>query len=350
MKDVLLVLCTPDHRRETARRCLETVRSTDLSRAELLIVDNAWDAGFQHPATMERFRVLGGNRPIIYLDDDVEIDTSDWIERLLATHRSSGANVVGCRHRSREGTPNHVGAQVFRDGTTEILCERPAEAGPGPFVPAVSSAVMLIADPTRVRFDLRFAKYQHDLDVGLQTWEQGGRVACCPELSVVHVMGDYATTRPEVIGRFWPDATRFREKWQTFASESLYVIPELAGFAATARQSNWLMVYREASARQPHEPDLAAEVFRRIARECPTPERVSGAWFHLYQIEGERSHLEACLEAEPGHRKARALLEQHPQENPPCATSGPSSSLSASPRPKTSALPARSGWARSPST
>lgn len=327
MKDILVVVCTPDHRRKRARRCLESVRATDLSRVELIVVDNAMDSDFRHPALMERFRAWAGRRPILYLDDDVEIDTPDWIERLWATHRASGANIVGCRHRSVDGELNHVGALVFRDGTTEIMAALPAEAEGTPFVPAVSSAVVLVADGARVEFDQQFVKYQHDLDIGLQSWQQGDRVACCPDLEVLHVMGDHARTRSEVIGQYWPDAGRFREKWKNFASSDLYAIAELKGFAQASRSSNWLVLYRDASLQQQAEPEASAAVFHQITRECPTPERVAGAWFHLFQIEGKRTHLEACLEWEPGHRKARALLQSFRQEMPSCETSRPSSSV-----------------------
>ena len=350
MKDVLVVVCTPDLRRESARRCIESVRATDLGRAELLVVDNAFDPAFHHAATMEQIRVLAGDRPVVFLDDDVEIDTPDWLARLFATRDATDALVVGCRHRSPGGEPNHVGALVFEDGSTEILCERPAAAGPGPFVPAVSSAVVLLPEPSRVAFDLRFAKYQHDLDLGMQAWRQGRRVACCDELEVVHVMGGYAMSRPEVFNRFWPDAFAFRDKWAAFAAGGLYDRPELAGFAASARGTNWLVLYNHASSVQRSDPDAARRAFWRIARECPTPERAAGAYFHLYEIDGDPVCLEACLEREPAHRKARELLELHRREDTQCATSRPSSSRSESPLGATSSPPPSSGWARSPST
>src|SRR5918912_1569579 len=100
MKEAIVAFCTPDLNRPMARRAMEALRTTDLSRAELMILDNVYDAGFHHPSVMQSMLVYAAGRPVIFMDDDAVVGQADWIDRLFETATESDAAVVGCVHTS----------------------------------------------------------------------------------------------------------------------------------------------------------------------------------------------------------------------------------------------------------
>jgi hypothetical protein len=240
------------------------------------------------------------------MDDDAIVRDRAWIDRLFRTAEDAGAAVVGCAHTSVTGERNHAGILVYQDGSTELTRDTPP--GPHAYVPAVSSAVMLVLNDRGLRFDARYGKYHHDTDIGLAAWACGERVACALDLEVVHVQADYAARVANVGDLLARDLARFQDKWRAFIAGGLYDRPELSRFAPLARATNWDLVYNEASALETRDPARAAQHFRELIAQCPNDWHRAGAHFHLYPMERDPHHLEACLAESPGHQRAAALL------------------------------------------
>ncbi len=310
MKKILIILCTPDMHRPVARTCTEHIKSTDLSQAELVVVDNAYDNDFRHPATMNRFLKCAESQAVIFVDDDVFINDYNWISKLLATALKSQAAITGCVHRFRSGEVNHTGVLVHKDASTELMRRAIPGSKEFAYVPALSSAVMLITAPDRLIFDGNFQKYQHDIDICLNAWQQGEKVVCTPDLEVVHIQGEFMSTKTNSRDLFAQDDGYFRKKWQEYTRNGLYGIPELEGYAPLAETVNWEKRYNDATLLAQTEPRSAIAMFREIISDCPYDWRKGSAYYHLYHLEQKPSHLEQCVALYPDHVKAQAELNQ----------------------------------------
>jgi len=310
MKEAVIAFCTPDLNRPMARRAIEAVRSTDLRRAELMILDNAYDAHFHHPTVMQEMLVYASDRPVIFMDDDAVVKQADWIDRLFDAATRARAAVVGCVHTSPAGEINHTAILVHSDSTTTQARQRPSTGEPFVHVPSASSAVMLVMNDRGLRFDLQYEKYHHDTDIGITAWNQGERVACALDLQVMHVQADYASRVSHVGDLFARDLERFQRKWQPYITSGLYECPELASWKPLAEGPNWDAVYNDASRLKRTDGDGARARFRSLIERCPNAWHRAGAHYHLYTLDGGRDHLEKCLTENPKHLKAAALLQE----------------------------------------
>jgi hypothetical protein len=312
MKEIVLVFCTPDMHRPMARRAIRALKATDLTPAELMILDNAYDERFHHPAVMDEMLQYAGGRPVIFLDDDVVVQQHDWIARLRNAVREHDAAVVGCVHTFATGERQHSGILVHRDASTEMLRDVADDNASATARPALSSALMLVRNTDGLRFDRRFEKYQHDVDICLAAWSAGRTVMCTTDLVVIHEQAEYMRRRPEFHEVLQRDMARLCEKWAGFAASGLYARPELRRFAAPASEANWERVYNDASRLETHSPADSASRFRDLATRCPHSWHRAGAYFHLYKLEHRVDDLQACVRENPYHVKAADLLRELP--------------------------------------
>ena len=310
MKEVVIALCTPDLNRPMARRAIEAVRATDLRRAELMILDNAYDAHFHHPTVMQEMLVYASGRPVIFMDDDAVVRQTDWIDRLFDTATLAQAAVVGCVHTAPSGEINHTGMLVYSDGTTTQARESARSGQPFIYAPSVSSAVVLVMNNRGLEFDRQYEKYHHDTDIGIAAWHQGQKVACALGLEVMHVQADYASRVSDVAALFARDLERFRAKWGGYITSGLYARSELASWKPLAEAPNWDGVYNEASRAKSTDPSAAREQFASLIERCPNAWHRAGAHYHLYTLDGRREHLEKCVAENPRHLKAAELLRE----------------------------------------
>jgi GT2 family glycosyltransferase len=307
MNNFLIAICTPDSFRPSAKALITDLKKTNLASADLLILDNCYEPGFIHAEAMNAVLDYAQDQWVFFLDDDVRIRQPDWIETLVSAGDSKDAEVIGCVHTHPSGEVNHAGVIVHSDGSTELLRVVPDTPN---YAAAVSSAVVAVRPGTELRFDTQFAKYQHDLDLCLDAWKRGLKVALIPTLSVVHEMAGYHSTLEPPAVAYQRDAAKFQAKWADFSRERLYQISELAGLAELAQSPNWEAAYNQASALRATDPAAAAVAFRKLISVCPVDHLLAGAHFHLFHLEGGKEHLVMCLELNPSHGKARELLNQ----------------------------------------
>jgi hypothetical protein len=310
MKETVLVFCTPDMHRPMARRAIRALKATDLTCAELMILDNAYDEHFHHPSVMDEMLEYAAGRPVIFLDDDVVVQEHDWIARLRNAASDHDAAVVGCVHTFATGERQHSGILVHRDASTEMLRDVADANADAVACPALSSALMLVRNTDGLHFDRRFEKYQHDVDICLAAWSAGRTVVCATDLVVVHEQAEYMRRRPEFHEVLHRDIARLCEKWAGFAASELYERPALRRFAADASEINWERAYTDASRLTTRSPADSVSRFREVAARCPHSWHRAGAYFHLYTLEHRVDDLKACVRENPFHAKAADLLRE----------------------------------------
>ncbi len=307
MNKYLVALCTPDAFRPSAKAAIAALKKTNLSSTDLIVLDNGYEQGFRHAEAMNAVLDYARDQWVFFLDDDVLIAQRDWLQQLVSDAETADATLIGCIHTFASGEVNHSGAIAHDDGSTELR-RSPLEALT--YMPALSSAALGITPGNDLRFDTCFEKYQHDLDLCLETWRRGYKVAISPRVTVVHTMADYFSTLSPPAVAYQHDAALFREKWQAYCADGLYRIPQLKKFATVAAEPNWESRYNQASALRSTDPASASNKFRVFIDHCPHAHLLAGAHFHLFGLHGQVEHLHECLALNPLHQKARQLLDE----------------------------------------
>lgn len=314
MKDTILCLCSPDIDRLNARRAIASVKSTDLSRAELYVLDNAFDPSFNHSMVMNDILAHGARtgRSVVILDDDVEIYRHDWLDRLHEAGADLDADIVGCVHTDDHGEINHMGEVVCADGFTESISDftyDPAYVtNRATCVPTLCSAIVLVRHCDRYRTDVGFHKYKQDLDLCMQAWMQGRRVGLALDLRLTHNRGFTGERSPRFAQLLAEDSVRFARKWVP-SLDRLYDIPELRQYRRLGAETSWRRVFMKAARYREVDAAEAIALYRQIVTDCFDPELVVAAHFHLYSLTGDVQHLVACNSINPCHVAARQRLE-----------------------------------------
>ena len=133
-KATLIILAW--NRWDLTSKCLETLRGTDLSGADVLVVDNGsrdetavelaripWVRTLTLPANVGFVR--GNNAgieaadptsDIVLLNNDLEFAQVDWLQRLRdCAHSAPDIGVVGCRLVRPDGNLLHAGTYILPD-------------------------------------------------------------------------------------------------------------------------------------------------------------------------------------------------------------------------------------------
>ncbi len=133
-KATLIVLAW--NRWDLTRRCLDSLQSTDLTGAEVIVVDNGstdetpralsdypWVRVIRNPRNLGFVR--GNNAGIaesdpdsdvVLLNNDIELVQRDWLQRLRdCAHENPGAGILGCRLMLSDGRLLHAGTYIVPD-------------------------------------------------------------------------------------------------------------------------------------------------------------------------------------------------------------------------------------------
>jgi GT2 family glycosyltransferase len=207
-------------RLELLRGCLRSLRRSTYRQREILLVDN----GSTRPAT-QRFleRVDGrgmlsvlscpgpfnfsrlcnqGARAatgdyLLFLNNDTEVLTADWVERMLRVAVLPEVGVVGATLLYPDGTLQHAGLYprpggVWIHGYRGLPLEAPGDQGELPFirtVPAVTGACLLIRRSLFESvggFDEGFPLTYNDVDLCRRVSELGKQVVVTPHARLLH--------------------------------------------------------------------------------------------------------------------------------------------------------------------
>ena len=177
MKQVTVLICTPDIQSGITQRCLESLfKHTNSGCYKLVVADNKRDPEFSHPHEINKCLKTLDTPFLVCLDDDVVL-TPGWLEALLeAAENDPSIGAVGCMHLNADGCINHSGGWIHCEGRSEHFRYLLSSTE---YVPYVCSACMLIRK-TSLSFDETFSKYWHEGEFCLRLWESGFRVAVAP--------------------------------------------------------------------------------------------------------------------------------------------------------------------------
>jgi GT2 family glycosyltransferase len=226
-----------------------------------------------------RARSLAGGEFLVLLHDDVEIGPG-WLEPLLATaaaHPEAGA--IGCRVLNPDGTPQHAGSILWRNGLTSpvpVPDELPDQPWPVDYTGTCCILVRTaLWDAIGGLDEGIYPAYYVDVSLAMRLRRLGATVLCAPAATLRH-HAKSSSTKPfrEFLclrnrARFltqWADAMLEFEPW---APDSPDAIPNaLRGTRLTAQRlaASWQPI--APGPLPPHDPvcqeirhfQLAAEV------------------------------------------------------------------------------------------
>jgi len=227
---------------DLTKRCLDTLRQTDLTDAEVLVVDNgstdetpralrdyAWLKVLTNAANLG---YVGGNNAgieaadptsdVVLLNNDLEFGQRDWLERLRAcAHSAADAGIVGCRLVLPDGRLLHAGTYILPDTMWgQQIGSLEKDIGQYASTREVDGIVFACAYVKREVLQAvgglsqDFRSYFEDTDFCLRARQAGFRTLLCGEVTLTH--NEHGSTRTDSDGFlrvFQESRERFRKKW-----------------------------------------------------------------------------------------------------------------------------------------
>ena len=177
---------------------------------------------------------------LLFLNDDVEVLTPRWIERLVGQAQQPGVGKVGVKLAYPGGHVEHAGVllgSLTETPRTQLHLHPPGTAGSEHLLEltrnsaAVGTACAML--PAQLFWDLGgFDEYLvtelNDVDLSLRVWNAGRRVVWTPEVVLTHHQRASRGSDP------WPaDVERFGQRWEPllrcgdpFFNPNLKLVPE----------------------------------------------------------------------------------------------------------------------------
>ncbi|AQS85588.1 MAG: glycosyltransferase family 2 protein [Acetobacter aceti] len=176
---------------------------------------------------------------LLLLNDDVRILHPDWLDEMVRQTLRPGVGVVGARLLYPDGTVQHAGVMLSRDGATHLL--RGAKAQESGYLnalvcqrdmSAVTGACLMIRREVFDRIggvDESFAVSCNDIDLCLRAGAAGWRVVWTPHASLTHVDGGTRgrDATPVQILSYWLETARLVARWSGRMSRDPALNPSL---------------------------------------------------------------------------------------------------------------------------
>jgi GT2 family glycosyltransferase len=200
------------------RNCLRSLRRGTYRRLEIVLLDNGSTTPemlcyLKRMRRRRGFRVVAcpgdfnfaricnagslharGNY-LLFLNNDVEVLSSDWLERMIALAENPQIGVVGSTLLYPDGTIQHAGIEQLANGLWRHVYRgsTPDRAGPEfqqvRCVPAVTAACMLVSRERFFElggFDERYPVTHNDVDLCRRARERGWLVVVTPHARLMH--------------------------------------------------------------------------------------------------------------------------------------------------------------------
>jgi hypothetical protein len=238
-KVTLIVLAW--NRWDLTKRCLDSLSGTDLSGAEVLVVDNGSTdetptalAGYSSIRVLRNPQNLGfvrGNNAgiaaadpdsdVVLLNNDVEFRQADWLQRLRScAHGDPKIGVVGCRLVLPDGRLLHAGTYILSDTVWgQQIGSLQKDVGQLTATRDVEGIVFACAYLRREVIHAigplseDYRSYFEDTDYCLRAREAGFRVVLCGDVTLVHDEHGSTHGTDDFNPIFLASREVFRKKW-----------------------------------------------------------------------------------------------------------------------------------------
>jgi GT2 family glycosyltransferase len=232
--------------------CLERLRRSTYRNVELVVLHGpevppelarrldewgavraAYAAPFSWARAMNQSAALARGEHLLFLNDDVEVITPDWVERLLEFSQQPEVGAVGAKLLFPSGRVQHAGVAVL--GGRPLHPFYSFGGGHGGYfhsllVPRNCSAVTGACLMTRTEvfrslggFEEALPLNYNDVDYCLRVIRGGRRVVCTPHARLYH--HELGTRKPEVRPE---EAEFFRRSWGAAWADDPYYNPNLS--------------------------------------------------------------------------------------------------------------------------
>jgi GT2 family glycosyltransferase len=222
-------------------RCLASIqKKSTYSNYEIIVVHNGqlprdveplWDqyslqsvsvpGPFNFSRSINRAVEAARGDHLLFLNDDTEVITAEWIDKLLLYSCQEGIGAAGARLLFPTGMLQHVGIALSPAGpghpyygssreTPGYLncCQEPRN-----WIAVTGACLMTprIAFEAVGGFDETFELNYNDVDFCLRLWDEGYRCVCNPEVELYH----YEAMRADGRSPFRPgELAMFNARWQ----------------------------------------------------------------------------------------------------------------------------------------
>ncbi len=241
-EEPLVSVIIPSNSNDLLARCLRSQRErTTYRRLEVVVVDSSgglasagelleglahrvvpYTGRFNFSRAVNIGAAHASGDHLVLLNDDTEVRSPDWIERMLEHLLTPGVGVVGCKLLYPSGKVQHAGVVFTRgaSGVGHINLGFPADA-PGyrgmlqmaRNWRAVTGACMMVSAELFAEldgFDESFESEFSDIDLCLRAIEGGRRVAWTPHAVLTH---HERSSLPMEVNQ--SDLQRFGERWSS---------------------------------------------------------------------------------------------------------------------------------------
>jgi GT2 family glycosyltransferase len=134
---------------------------------------------------------------LLFLNDDTEVISADWLEAMLQFSQRSEVGAVGAKLHYEDGSIQHVGVTLNDDGLPDHLCRGSAGSSPGYFFSSVVARTCLavtgaclmtrkLVFDTVGGFDESLAISYNDIDYCLKVRSAGYRTIFTPHAELFH--------------------------------------------------------------------------------------------------------------------------------------------------------------------
>lgn len=159
---------------------------------------------------------------LLFLNDDIEVVSPDWLEAMLSVAQQPNVGVVGAKLHFEDGTLQHVGVTFCNGLPDHIRRGYPGDEhgyyfsseGQRNYL-AITGACMLIGKDLFNQidgFDERFAINYNDIDLCLKAWKLGLRIVYTGQAQLFHFESrnrkrEVAKHEEDLFLSIWRDAT-----------------------------------------------------------------------------------------------------------------------------------------------
>jgi GT2 family glycosyltransferase len=238
-----------------AAQCIESIRArSTYDNVEILLISNfdippelaerlrGWDvrlierkAPFNWAAMQNQGATAATGEYLLFLNDDMEVITPDWLESLLEFAQLPAVGAVGAKLLYPDGRLQHVGVLLLGGDPCHAYLNYPRDTVGYFYHNVVHRNVMAVTGACLMTrrevfdavggFDEAFPLEYNDVDYCLKLATAGRRIVFTPHAELYH----YETsTRPVGLADALP---RFRERWHQRWYRDPYLNPNLSPWA-----------------------------------------------------------------------------------------------------------------------